>query len=141
MRKREDYAPHGIPFFKGLGWASALLSIARTQVGESAAPWVFVVISILDSLQMCCLVKIAHYTNEPRQQSVARQVRCGSWRLRWPTPISGAIPKPRAVTGEARDLRVLGHKMMNNTRGGQPQVWFDRPSTSSKATVNISSGR
>jgi hypothetical protein len=54
----------------------------RLKVGGSAARWVFVVTTILDSFQMCCLVKIAHYANEPRQESVARQVPLWELKLR-----------------------------------------------------------
>lgn len=45
-----------------------------SRLVEVAARWVFVVTTILDSFQMCCLFNIAHYANEPRQESVARQV-------------------------------------------------------------------
>ena len=38
---------------------------------------------ILDSVQMCCLVKIAHYATEPRQESVARQVPLWELEVRW----------------------------------------------------------
>jgi len=31
VRTREKYAPHGISFFKSLGWARAFLSIAKAQ--------------------------------------------------------------------------------------------------------------
>jgi len=49
------------------------LSFSRkgSRLAEVAARWVFVVRTILNSFQMCCLVKIAHYANESRQESVA----------------------------------------------------------------------
>jgi hypothetical protein len=44
---------------------------------------------ILDSVQMCCLVKIAHYATEPRQESVARQVRL--WELEAPVALAADL--------------------------------------------------
>jgi len=67
----------GFPSLGGWDGPAPSFQSQRLKVGGSAARWVFVVTTILDSLQMCCLVRIAHYANEPRQESVARQVRCG----------------------------------------------------------------
>jgi hypothetical protein len=54
------------PYFNRKG--SRLAEVAR---------WVFVVTAILDSFQTCCLVKIAHYTNQPRQERAPDKSRCG----------------------------------------------------------------
>jgi hypothetical protein len=44
---------------------------------------------ILDSVQMCCLVKIAHYATEPRQESVGRQVPL--WELEAPVALAADL--------------------------------------------------
>ena len=44
---------------------------------------------ILDSVQMCCLVKIAHYATEPREESVARQVPL--WELEAPVALAADL--------------------------------------------------
>jgi len=44
---------------------------------------------ILDSVQMCCLVKIAHYATEPREESVARQVPL--WELEAPVAFAADL--------------------------------------------------
>ena len=63
-------------------------------MGGSAARWVFVVTTILDSFQVRCLVKIAHYANEPRQESVARKVP-----LWMEAPLALAADSGRRMTG------------------------------------------
>jgi len=51
-------------YFKALGRASAILSIAKAQGCGDVARWVFVVTTILDRSQMYCLLKIAHFGSE-----------------------------------------------------------------------------
>jgi hypothetical protein len=63
----------GLPSLRVWGGPAPFFQSQRLKVGRSAARRVFVVTAILNSFQMCCLVKIAHYANEPRQESVARQ--------------------------------------------------------------------
>jgi hypothetical protein len=58
----------GFPSLGGWDGPAPSFQSQRLKVGGSAARWVFVVTTILDSLQMCCLVRIAHYVNEPRQE-------------------------------------------------------------------------
>jgi len=58
----------GPPSLRGRAGASALLSIQRLKVVRSAARWVFVVTTILDSFRMCYLVKSAHYANKPSKR-------------------------------------------------------------------------
>jgi hypothetical protein len=55
----------GYPSLRVWGGPAPFFQSQRLKVGGSGARWVFLVTTILDSFEMCCLVKIAHYANEP----------------------------------------------------------------------------
>jgi hypothetical protein len=62
---------------------------------------------------MCCLIKIAHYANEPRQESVARQVPL--WETEAPLALASdsgrmtlVLYQRRALTRSLERNRGLG---------------------------------
>jgi len=95
----------GFPSLRVWGGPTPFFQSQRLKVGGSAARWVFVVTTILDGFQMCCLVKIAHYANEPRQESVARQVPL--WDIEAPMALAADSGR---MTGNVRK-RLAGQEI------------------------------
>jgi len=80
-RESERTEPRmGFPFLRAWGRPALFFQSQRLKVGVSTARWDFVVTPSVDSFQICCLVKIAHYANEFRPEHRPISPVVESWK-------------------------------------------------------------